>query len=257
MTSTLSRRVFIGAVAAAGAAVMAGTAAAAPTLSRAAGAARLGDTVYVLGRSGARWVLVDPATGESRATQGLEKADVLDLSATGERLVAVGATGTAPTVWESSDGLRWSRAATLDGDGHLTAVEGTLAVGALLTLERAPHTRIVARRTGNTWKTVATTGLEDTNQVTATAVGHDGEWLLSTVDATGATIHRSPDGLAWTAKETHTDTAIKAFDSAKWVANSMSGTEGPTRRAARAQAVGVVGSQSYWLVDGTLVTATI
>jgi hypothetical protein len=37
----------------------------------------------------------------------------------------------------------------------------------------------------------------------------------------------------------------------------MSGTETHTRRASRAQAVGIVGDQSYWLVDGTIVTATV
>jgi hypothetical protein len=214
----LSRRVFIGVVAAAGATVLAATpAVAAPTLTRAAGAARLGKTTYVLGRTASGWVLVDPATGESQATTGLERGDVLDLSSTDDRLVAVGAVGTAPAVWESTDGRKWLRAATLPGDGHLTAVEGTLASGALLTLERTPHRRVVARRTGTTWTTVETTGLADTDELTATAVGFDaGAWLLATVDADGARIHRSPDGLVWTLEETHTDTAIKAFDGAKW-----------------------------------------
>jgi hypothetical protein len=257
--SRLSRRVFIGAVAAVGVAAMSGTpASAAPTLTRAAGAARLGKTTHVLARTATRWVVVDPDSGESRPTRGLERADVFDLSATGDRLVAVGAAGATPTVWESADGQTWWRAAALRGDGHLTAVEGTLAVGALLTLERAPRQRLVVRRAGSTWTTVETTGLADTDELAATAVGRDGDaWLLSTVDANGAVVHRSPDGVAWTATETHTDTAIKAFDGAKWVGNSMSGEDGHTRRAANAQAVGIIGDQSYWLVDGTLVTATV
>lgn len=255
----LSRRVFIGAVAAAGVVAMSGTAAAAaPRLTRAAGAARLGKTTYVLGRTGNQWVLIDPETDQTWATSGLERADVLDLSATGDRLVAVGAEGTAPAVWESADGRSWQRTAVFAAlDGHLTAVEGTLAVGALLTLERTPRQRIVARRDGSSWTTVETTGLTGTDEVAATAVGQDASgWLLSTVDSTGATIHRSADGLAWAAAETHTDTAIKAFDGARWVANSMSGDSGHNRQAPSAQAVGIVGDRTYWLADGTLVTAT-
>jgi hypothetical protein len=182
-------------------------------------------------------------------------------------LVAVGADRSAPAVWTSPDGVTWRRAARLDGvDGHLTTVaaHGTtaLAVGALLTLERAPHARIVLRDTGSGWVSAPATGLEHTSEITATAAGHDGTtWRLSTVDVNGSMLFRSADGLTWTDDGRETGIAVRAFDGDDWVGNAMAGTDGQSgsRRAAlpEGEAIGVIDGVSYWLVDGHIVTATV
>ncbi|MPZ84682.1 MAG: hypothetical protein GEV28_31575 [Actinophytocola sp.] len=279
----LSRRVFVGTVATLGVATMSGTATAAPTmvtLDRAAGVARLGGTVHALGHTGATWVLV-AADGSARRTRGLAGADIADLTATEGVLVAVGADDrSAPAVWESTDGLSWRRATRLAGvDGHLTAVGaygGTaLAVGARLTLERAPRQRIVLRRTASGWATVRAGGLGHTDELAATAVaGGPAGWLLSTVDATGSLLATSPDGLEWTPDAVQprlVDAAVRSLSCTggrvRWVANAMSGSEGVTgalgtgRRAAPvpadALAVGVLDGRSYWLAGGHLVSATV
>jgi hypothetical protein len=264
----LSRRVFLGAAAALPAvAVLTGTAVAAPApIDRAAGVARLGGTTHLLGRSSDGWVHV-AADGTTRPARGLTGAEINAVAAHGDRLVAVGADRSAPAVWTSADGVTWRRTARLDGaDGHLTAVTahgGTaLAVGALLTLERAPHTRIVLRDSGSGWTSTATTGLDHTAELTATAAGHDGTaWRLSIVDADGSLLFRSADGRTWTGDGTRTGVAVRAFDGHDWIGNTMGGTDGQsgTRRAALpdGEAVGVVDGVSYWLVDGHIVTATV
>lgn len=266
----LSRRVFVGAVATLGVAAMSatGTATAAPaTIDRAVGVARLGKTVHILGRARGGWVRVG-ADGSAQPTRGLGDAELNGLSATGDVLLAVGAERTEPAVWESTDGVSWRQATRLDGvDGHLTAIGahgGTaLAVGALLTLERAPRQRIVLRRTESGWTTVPARGLEYTDELTATAVGGDqAGWVLSTVDASGSLLARSADGLTWTPDTRLADAAVKSFDGGKWIANTMGGTAGVTgpRRSATppgGQAVGLLDGRSYWLVDGHIVTATV
>lgn len=264
----LPRRVFVGAVATLGVAVLSGTAIAAPaiTIDRAVGVAQLGKTVHILGRGSRGWVRVG-VDSAAQPTRGLGLAEINGMTATGDVLVAVGAEGTIPTVWESADGVTWRRVLRLDQlDGHLTAVGvssgDVLATGAELTLERAPHRRIVVLRTNNRWSTVPARGLAPTDELTATAVGASGTgWVMSTVDANGSVLSRSADGRVWTVEETMTGTAVKAFDRGSWVANAMAdpgGVTGPRRSAAPAgQAIGMVDGRSYWLVDGHVVTATV
>lgn len=266
----LSRRMFVGAVATLGVAAMSGTADADPApakIDRAVGVARLGKTVHVLARARGGWVRVG-ADGSAQPTRGLGDAELNGLSATGDVLVAVGAAGTEPAAWESTDGVSWRQATRLDGvDGHLTAIGAyggvALAVGALLTLERAPQQRIVVRRTESGWTTVPARGLESTDELTATAVGGDqAGWVLSTVDASGSLLARSADGLVWTPDTRLVDAAVKSFDDGNWIANAMGGTAGVTgpRRSVtvpRGQAVGLLDGRSYWLVDGHIMTATV
>jgi hypothetical protein len=261
----LSRRVFVGAVAALGVTAMSGTALAAPAaVDRAAGVARLGRTVHVLGRTREGWVHI-AADGATRPARGLGGAEVNAVAAHRGALVAVGADGVRPAVWQSRDGVSWRRVARFDDvDGHLTAVGahgGTaLAVGARLTLERAPHQRIVMRDSGSGWVTVPARGLEHTDELTATAVGGDATgWTLSTVDANGSLLARSADGVGWTPADRLTDAAVKSFEGTDWVGNAMGGTTGVvrTRRAVpQGQAVGLLDGRSYWLVSGHIVTAT-
>ncbi len=267
----LSRRVFVGAVTALGVAAATGTAtatssAAATRIDRAVGVARLGATVHVLGRARGGWVLVG-ADGSTRSTRGLGDAELNALASTDDVLLAVGAAGSEPAVWESTDGVSWRQATRIRGvEGHLTAVGAhgrvALAAGALLTLERAPRQRIVLRRNGSGWHTVPARGLAHTDELTATAVGGDADgWVLSTVDGSGSLLARSADGLEWTAEEHLTDAAVKSVDGGQWVANAMGGMTGRTgpRRAPvpTGQAVGLLGGRSYWLVDGHIVTATV
>ncbi len=269
----LSRRTFVGAVATLGVAAMSGTATATTTtaapakIDRAVGVARLGKTVHVLGRARGGWVRVG-ADGSAQPTRGLGDAELNGLAATGDVLVAVGAAGSEPAAWESTDGVSWRQATRLDGvDGHLTAIGAyggvALAVGALLTLERAPRQRIVLRRTESGWTTVPARGLESTDELTATAVGGDPTgWIMSTVDASGSLLARSADGLAWTPDTRLVDAAVKSFDDGNWIANAMGGTAGMTgpRRSVtvpEGQAVGLLDGRSYWLVDGHIVTATV
>jgi hypothetical protein len=261
---------FVGAVATLGVAAMSGTADADPApakIDRAVGVARLGKTVHVLARARGGWVRVG-ADGSAQPTRGLGDAELNGLSATGDVLVAVGAAGTEPAAWESTDGVSWRQATRLDGvDGHLTAIGAyggvALAVGALLTLERAPQQRIVVRRTESGWTTVPARGLESTDELTATAVGGDqAGWVLSTVDASGSLLARSADGLVWTPDTRLVDAAVKSFDDGNWIANAMGGTAGVTgpRRSVtvpRGQAVGLLDGRSYWLVDGHIMTATV
>lgn len=265
----LPRRTFIGAVASLGVVVMTGTAtAAAPatTVDRAVGVARLGETVHILGRNSRGWVRLG-LDGAAQPTRGLGLAEINGMTATKDVLVAVGAEGATPTAWESTDGVTWRRTLRLTRvDGHLTAVGANggdvLATGAELTLERAPHRRIVVLRSGNRWSTVATDGLTATDELTATAVGASGAgWVMSTVDANGSVLSRSADGRVWTVGEQHTGTAVKAFDDGSWVANAMAdpgGVTGPRRAGApEGQAVGLIDGLSFWLVDGSIVTATV
>lgn len=284
----LTRRTFVGTVATVGAAVAtgvaaAGTAAAAPAqvkLDRAVGVAPIGSTVYTLGRAEGAWHLV-AANGSSRATAGLEGADLYDMTGVNGGAVAVGAVlegeRSIPTVWESGDGVSWRAATALSGlDGHLTAVavhgSTALAIGSLLTLERAPRQRIAVRRSGNGWSVAPLDGLEHTNEWAASAVagGADG-WVLSTVETAGSVLATSPDGLTWTAGSQLVDAAVRslAFTGAgvRWVGNAIGGSGAVTgvvdggRRPvpvpAHAQGLGAVGDQSYWLVDGRIVSATV
>lgn len=265
----LSRRLFVGAGAALGVTAIAGTptATAATRIDRAVGVARLGDTVHILGRTRVGWVRVG-ADGSARPTRGLGAAELNSLSAAGGVLLAVGADRSVPAIWESTDGVSWRQATRLDGvDGHLTASGAyggvALAVGAQLTLERAPRKRIVLRRTERGWATVPTRGLEYTDEFTATAVGGDPSgWVLSTVDANGSLLARSVDGLGWTPDTRLVDTAVKSFDDGTWVANAMAGSAGltgPRRSLARSggQAVGLLDDRSYWLADGRIVSARV
>lgn len=264
----LPRRVFVGAVATLGVAVLSGTAIAAPatTIDRAVGVARLGSTVHILGRGRRGWVRVG-VDGSAQPTRGLGLAEINGMTATDDVLVAVGADGTTPAVWESTDGVTWRRTVRLDRlTGHLTAVGAyggsVLAAGAELTIERAPHQRIMLRRSTSGWATVPTSGLEQTIELTATAVGGSATgWTLSTVDATGSVLADSPDGLKWTVQSRLTGAAIKAFERGSWVANAMAdptGLTGPHRAPApEGQAIGIVDGRSYWLVDGHIVTATV
>lgn len=282
----LTRRTFVGAVATAGAVVAtgvatAGTATAAATLERAVGVARLGSTVHTLGRAPGGWLLV-AANGATRPTTGLAGADVLDLTrGPSGGLVAVGALAdgdrSIPAVFESADGLDWRVATSLTGlDGHLTAVAvhgGTaLAMGALLTLERAPRQRLAVRYRGGRWAVVAVDGLEYTDEwaVTSTAPGAGG-WLMSAVDSTGSMLATSRDGVRWTAGAALVDTAVRSLAvtaaGVRWVGNAMGGTGGltgvvgagrrPVPVPAEAKALGAIGDQSYWLAGGRIVSATV
>ncbi|OLF16218.1 hypothetical protein [Actinophytocola xanthii] len=289
--SRLTRRSFVGAVAGLGAAAATGTAlhgtasastaAAAPAkVDRAVGLGLLGGAVHTLGRSAEGWVLV-AADGTARATTGLGGAEVNDMTTAPGGLVAVGATSdgarSVPSVWESVDGLAWRRTSELTGlDGHLTVVgsygSAALAVGASLTLERAPRQRIVVRRDAAGWALVPTTGLAYTDQWTASAVagGADG-WTVSTVDASGSSVATSPDGLDWTPSAQLVDVAVRSLATTgagiRWVGNAMGGSGavtgvvGADRRPVpvpqEAQALGTVGDRSYWLVDGRIVSATV
>lgn len=282
--SRMSRRTFVGASigAAFGIAAMAGTASAsAPVkLDRAVGVAGTRGSVHTLGRTPDGWFLV-AANGSSQPTTGLENADLLDMTGAAGGLVAVGSikdgTRDVPAVWESVDGLTWRATVGPTGlDGHFSAVatDGTdvLAVGAHLTLERTPHQRLVMRRTASGWSDVPATGLEYTREWAASAVaGGAAGWVLSTVDATGSMIATSPDGLKWTAGDHLVDAAVRSLaftgDGVRWVANAMGGSSGITglvgagRRVVpvpeKAQALGAIGDQSYWLADGRIVTATV
>jgi hypothetical protein len=291
MTSSgprLSRRSFVTAVAGLGAVAAAGTAlsgtalaAAAPAkVDRAAGVGLLGGIPHTLGHGADGWVLL-AADGTARATTGLVDAEVYDMTAAPGGLVAVGAVvagaRSVPAVWESVDGLAWRRVSELTGlDGHLTAV-GTfgataLAVGAQLTLERAPRQRIVVRRDAAGWALVPATGLEYTDQWTATAVaGGANGWTVSTADASGSAIATSPDGRAWTAGSQLLDAAVRSLAvtgaGTRWVGNviggsgALTGVVGAERRPVtvplEAKALGAVGDRSYWLVDGRIVSATV
>ena len=282
----ISRRTFVGAVATVGAAaavtgITTGTASAAPAkVDRAVGVAPIGGTVHTLGLTADGWVLV-AANGSARPTTGLDGADLADLTTATGGLVAVGSVPDGdrdiPTVWESTDGLAWRVATRLTGlDGHLTAVAThgatALAVGAQLTLERAPRQRLALHRDASGWAVVPLDGLEHTNEWAASAVaGGAGGWVLSTVEAAGSVLATSPDGLHWTAGEQLVDAAVRslAFTGAgvRWVGNAMGGSGGiagvvgggrrPVLVAQDAQALGVVGDQSYWLVDGLIVSATV
>ncbi|GAB3472542.1 hypothetical protein [Actinophytocola sediminis] len=285
--SRLTRRTFVGAVTTAGAVLAtgvatAGTASAAPaTLDRAVGVARLGATVHTLGLASDGWLLV-AANGSSRPTTGLAGADVLDLAAgPAGGVVAVGALAdgdrSSPTVWESADGLDWHVATSLTGlDGHLTAVAvrggDALALGALLTVERAPRQRFALRYQDNSWQVAPVDGLAYTDElaVSAAAGGPDG-WLLSTVDSSGSVLATSADGLTWTAGAGLVDTAIRSLAvtgaGVRWVGNVIGGSGGqsgvvgagrqPVAVPQEAKALGVLGDQSYWLVDGRIVSATV
>jgi len=266
--------------------VTATTASAAPkaapaAFDRAVGVARFGSTVHTLGHAAHGWVLV-AANGSTRPTTGLDGADVLDLA--GAPLggaVAVGAVAdgdrSIPTVWESVDGLDWRAVTSLSGlDGHLTALavreHDALAMGSLLTLERAPRQRIAVRYLHNSWEVAPVDGLEHTDEWTATAAAGGAEgWLVSTVDSAGSVLASSPDGLNWTASAGLVDTAVRslAFTGAgvRWVGNAMGGSGaltgvvGAGRRpvpvAGEARALGVIGDQSYWLAGGRIVSATV
>jgi hypothetical protein len=284
--SRLTRRTFVGTVATIGAAVAAGvatagTASAAPAkLDRAVGVARIGSTVHTLGRADGAWLLV-AANGTSRATTGLDGADLYDMTGANGGAVAVGAVldgdRSIPTVWESGDGLAWRAVTSLSGlDGHLSAVavhgNTAMAVGSLLTLERAPRQRLALRRDQSGWSVAPLDGLEHTDEWAASAIagGADG-WILSTVDASGSVLASSPDGLNWTAGTQLVDAAVRslAFTSAgvRWVGNAIGGSGAvtgvvdagrhPVPVPLEAQGLGAVGDQSYWLVDGRIVSATV
>jgi hypothetical protein len=285
--SRMTRRTFVGAaVATIGVTAMAGTASASAQvkLDRAVGVAGTGGTVHTLGRTPGGWLLV-AADGSSRPTTGLDNADLLDLTGdlTGGAVgfVAVGSFKEGgrdvPAVWESVDGLTWQATVRLtDLDGHLSAVASTggevLAMGAHLTLERAPHQRIGLLRTKTGWSALPLTGLDYTREWAASAVaGGDSGWVLSTVDSTGSMIATSPDGSTWSAGGTEVAAAVRslAFTGAgiRWVANAMGGSGGLTgvvgagRRPVPvpqdAQALGAIGDQSYWLADGRIISATV
>lgn len=290
--SRLTRRTFVGAVTTIGAAVATGAvtatnaaasasaSAAAAKVDTAVGVARFGSSVYTLGRGSQGWVLV-AANGSSRPTTGLDGADVLDLAGGPGGAIAVGAVAdgdrSIPTVWESRDGLDWQAMTSLSGlDGHLTALavreHDALAMGSLLTLERAPRQRIAVRYKDNRWEVSPVNGLEHTDEWTATAAAGDpGGWIVSTVDSAGSVLATSPDGVTWTASSGLVDTSIRSLAvtgaGVRWVGNAMGGSGaltgvvGAGRRpvpvAGEARALGVIGDQSYWLAGGRIVSATV
>ena len=284
--SRMSRRTFVGAVATIGAALGAGAvtgtaSAAVPVkLDRAVGIAGTGGTAHTLGRTPDGWLLV-AANGSIRPTTGLENANLLDLTGDAAGFVAVGSTTEGgrdvPVVWESADGLTWHSTVRLSAhDGHFSAVASDgadiLVMGADLTLERAPHQRVAVLRTAAGWSSVPVTGLEYTREWAATAIaGGAGGWVLSTVDATGSMIATSADGRVWTAGDHLADAAVRSLaftkSGVRWVANAMAGSGGlkgvvgADREVvpvpAEAQALGVIGDQSYWLAEGRIVTATV
>lgn len=295
--SRLTRRTFVGAVATVGATVGAAVAgaaasgvagasaasasAAAATVDRAVGVARLGSTVHTLGLHAGGWLLV-AANGSTRPTTGLTGADVLDLTSGPDGgMVAVGALAdgdrSVPTVWDSPDGLDWRVATSLTGlDGHLTAVavhgDSAFAMGALLTLERAPRQRIALRYNDNSWSVAPVDGLEHTDErtVSAAAGGAEG-WVVSIVDANGSVLATSEDGLTWTASSGLVDAAVRSLtftpSGVRWVGNVMGGSGGLTGVAgagrrpvpvpAEAKALGVIGNRSYWLSGGRIVSAKV
>lgn len=287
----ITRRIFVGSVAAAvGAAALTSPAYAAPpgqALDRAAGVVTVGGVPKVLALIGSAWVLVD-ADGTVQPTRGLTGATIVDVTTGPGGLVAVGAlpagADTAATVWESSDGLVWREVSRLGGiHAEFTTVGADstsfIALGALLTRERAPRTRIAARRTDRGWVTVPVRGLEWTDEMPATAVaGGPGGWVTAAVAVTGTLLSTSRDGHTWTRStvEPHlADAAVKALtfvgDRVRWVGNGMSGTAplagtlgaGRTTVAVpeQAHAVGVVPAstpvRSFWLADGRLVSSNV
>lgn len=287
----ITRRIFVGSVAAAvGTAALPSPAYAAPpgqALDRAAGVVTVGGVPKVLAMIGSAWVLVD-ADGTARPTRGLAGATIVDVTTGPGGLVAVGALpageDTAATVWESRDGLVWREANRVGGvHAEFTAVGADatsfIALGSLLTRERAPRRRIAARRTDSGWVTVPVRGLEWTDESPATAVaGGPAGWVTAAVSVTGTLLSTSRDGITWTQAAVEprlTDAAVKALtfvgDRVRWVGNGMggiaplAGTLGAGRTTVAvpddAHAVGVVPAsvpvRSFWLADGRLVASNV
>ncbi|ONI90357.1 hypothetical protein ALI144C_03150 [Actinosynnema sp. ALI-1.44] len=261
-----------------------GTATAQETLSRAAGVAVLGQAAKALCLLGTSWVLVDE-DGTTYPTTGLDGAAVLDVATDERGVLAVGSRPAPPfteaTVWESADGVTWREAMRLAGvNAEFTGVgfgPGTaMALGSVLTEERAPAQTIAARRERRVWSEVPVTGLEPTAELAITTLsGNRSGWVAAAITQEGTTLYRSPDGASWSTDGTVPDAAVQGLllepGGVRWVANAIggsaaiTGTVGAGREPVAvpqdAHAVGAVrtrrGPLSYWLVDGRLVTARI
>ncbi|MGQ0837723.1 hypothetical protein [Actinokineospora sp.] len=284
----MTRRTFVGAVAAAaGTAALASPALAAPgrpTLDRAVGVIGGPRVLALVGRT---WVLVDE-NGAVTPTRGLGNAVVVDVTSGPAGHVAVGSitvgAESIAAVWESADGVSWREATRLTGvDAEFTTVgagpTSVLALGALLTTERSPSRRIVARRMPRGWVTVPVRGLEWTDELAATAVaGTAGGWTAAAVDASGSVLANSRDGVTWSTSPIEarlTEVAVKSLSyegdhRVRWIGNGMGGSAplagvlgaGRTTVAVpeHSHAVGVVPAarpiRSFWLADGRLVAST-
>jgi hypothetical protein len=258
----------------------------APELTRAAGVAVVALTPKALCLQGDRWVLVGE-DGGIVSTTGLEGATVVDLSSGPLGVWAVGSQPAGPAseavVWQSADGVAWREAMRLRGtNSEFTAVgtgpAGAMALGSLLTEERAPKATVAAALTGGSWAEVPVRGLEPSAEKPLTTLsGNDSGWLAAAVGSSGTALFRSIDGLSWGPHEAGIEDAavqallFEATGSVRWVGNALSGTATLVGRVGgertevavpkEAHAVGAVwttnGPVSYWLVDGRLVAAGI
>lgn len=264
----------------------ASTAPAADGLTRAAGIAIIGLTPTALCLQGDRWVLVTE-DGSITPTTGLDGATVVDLAAGVAGVFAAGSLpageATEAAIWQSADGLAWREVMRLRGfNSEFTAV-GTgpspaMALGSVLTEERAPKATVAARLIGGSWSVVPVRGLEPTaEQPMTTLSGHESGWLAAAVGSNGTAVFRSADGVSWAAPDPGIeDAAVQALlfeanGGVRWVGNPLSGAAAVTGRLGgerttvpvpkEAHAVGAVwttnGPVSYWLVDGRLVAAGI
>jgi hypothetical protein len=263
----------------------AGTAAAA-ALTRAAGVAVVGLAPRALCLRGGRWVLAGE-DGSVVDTQGLDGATVLDLAAGPAGVFAAGSqpagAASEAAIWRSADGISWQEVMRLRGvNSEFTAV-GTgpapaMALGSVLTEERAPKATIAARLESGSWSPVPVRGLEPTaEQPITTLSGNESGWLASSVGSNGTVLFRSADGMAWGAHDGGIeDAAVQALlfetgGGVRWVGNALSGAATLAGRVGgertsvpvpkEAHAVGAVwtthGAVSYWLVDGRLLAAAI
>jgi hypothetical protein len=256
-------------------------------LARAAGVAVLGQSPKALCQLDGRWVLVDE-DGATSGTKGLEGATVIDVATDERGVLAVGSRqagdNTEATVWQSADGITWQEVFRLAGtNSEFTAVgfgPGTaMALGSTLTLERAPKNTVAARRSARAWSAVPVTGLEQTaEQAVTTLSGNRSGWVAAAITQDGSSLFQSPDGTSWRQLDAGqlADAAVQGVllesgGGVRWVANAIGGSAAIAGKVGagrlsvavpqHAQAVGAVwgrrGAQSYWLVDGRLVTAGI
>ncbi|MEU5692925.1 hypothetical protein [Actinosynnema sp. NPDC020468] len=272
----LDRRTFVLGTAATAALVStaATTASAATPVDRVAGPATTGDTPRALARQGGSWVLVDPS-GATLPTTGLTGADVVDATVSGTTAIAVGSLGDEPVavIWESTDGLAWREVRRLHGvRSAFTAVGPGLALGSVLAHEKAPVTRIAARRSAAGWTTVPARGPEWTDGWSATALASTPEgWIAAAVGVSGTVLHSSRDGVTWSAHSRVDGVAVRALvhtpAGVRWIGNELAGSapltgllgSAPTAAPVpfSAKASGTAGDRFGWLADGRLVTTEV
>ncbi len=248
------------------------TTAAATDLRRAAGVALLAGEPAALCLSDAGWVLVGD-DGATRATAGLEGADVLSMSADGRGALAAGQSAGQGVLWHTTDGALWREVLRLPDHSMLTAVGAGVALGSRLTGEGVPRGTVVAHRRGGRWATEPASGLSGTAEASVTAVAAGpGGWLAAAVGSRESVLYRSADGAVWTRLPDGQlpDAAVRGLlgddGEVRWVANAFGGSaavagvvgagRGPVAVAQEAHAVGFIrtrrGRSSYWLSEGRL-----